>query len=115
MDTKYLRKKLDLSQDQLSAETGIPKARIGGWERGKGKPKTADSEILKKFFTDKGVWEDKPKERLPLDLGEAVAKIDLKTDIMLSLVVELLAQVTGKPFLTVKQEVDDLIQKHSKA
>lgn len=50
MDLKKERKERKLSQQKLADKTGIPKSRIEKWETGKAKPKTEDSEILKKFF-----------------------------------------------------------------
>lgn len=52
MNTKELREKLNLSQQELADKTGIPKARIAKWEQKKGSPKAEDFEILKKFFEE---------------------------------------------------------------
>jgi len=56
MNIKELRIKLNLSQQGLADEIGIPKSRIGQWEFGKGKPKTEDNQKLINFFTKKGLF-----------------------------------------------------------
>lgn len=52
MNIKELREKKNLSQEELSLKTGIPRARISKWESGKGNPKTADAKILENFFSE---------------------------------------------------------------
>lgn len=47
---RELRAKANLSQQNLSDKTGIPKGRIAQWEVGKGQPKVADFEVLVNFF-----------------------------------------------------------------
>jgi transcriptional regulator with XRE-family HTH domain len=50
MNIKELREKKNLTQEELSAKTGIPRTRIAKWEQGKGAPKAKDYELLVKFF-----------------------------------------------------------------
>lgn len=50
MNVKELREKKGLTQDQLSAKSGIPRARIAKWEQGKGSPKAADEKVLLGIF-----------------------------------------------------------------
>lgn len=52
IDTKKLRKKLRLSQQDLSDKTGIPKGRINAWEQRGSQPKTEDYIIIQKFFNE---------------------------------------------------------------
>jgi transcriptional regulator with XRE-family HTH domain len=51
MNLKELREKKKISQEELSRQTGIPRARIGKWELGKGNPKANDLKTLEKFFS----------------------------------------------------------------
>lgn len=53
MEVKKLRELLNISQQELSDKTGIPKERIAKWEQGRGSPKAEDSKTLEKFFGDK--------------------------------------------------------------
>ncbi len=57
MNIKELRTKINLSQQDLSDKTGIPKGRIAQWEVGKAKPKVEDQETLINFFIENGVME----------------------------------------------------------
>lgn len=50
MNVKELREKNNLTQQELSDKTGIPRARIAKWEQGLGKPKSEDFQILSDFF-----------------------------------------------------------------
>lgn len=50
MNVKELREKYNLSQQQLSDKTGIPKGRINGWEQQNSQPKYKDAKILEQFF-----------------------------------------------------------------
>lgn len=50
MNVKDLREKHNLSQQELSEKTGIPRDRIAKWEQGKGNPKSEDYNILSAFF-----------------------------------------------------------------
>lgn len=46
MDVKNLRKRLDLTQEELAEISGIPRGRIAKWEQGKGRPKSYDADVL---------------------------------------------------------------------
>lgn len=53
MNVKELRQLYKITQDALSAGTGIPRDRIAKWEQGKGTPKSEDAFILQDFFNKK--------------------------------------------------------------
>ncbi len=55
MYTRIHRIQLALTQRELSAATGIPRGRIAKWEVEKANPKTIDSAILSKFFSENGI------------------------------------------------------------
>lgn len=68
MNVKELRLKYGLSQQDLADATGIPKGRINGWEQNKGKPKAADTAILKDFF--QGFERKVSQSRLTVEKGD---------------------------------------------
>lgn len=53
MNVKEFREKANLTQQELSNLTGIPRDRIASWENGRGNPKAEDSKILTNFFVNK--------------------------------------------------------------
>ncbi len=62
MKIKELREKANITQEELSLETGIPRTRIAKWEQGKGNPKQPDFDVLKDYFIDKKLWEEVPRK-----------------------------------------------------
>lgn len=54
MNVKELREKLGLTQEELAANTGIPRDRIAKWEQGKGAPKANDAKILEGLLRNEG-------------------------------------------------------------
>lgn len=50
LNIKEIRQKLNLTQGELSAKTGIPRDRIAKWEQGKGSPKAEDFTLIQKLL-----------------------------------------------------------------
>ena len=50
MDTKEIRSRKGITQQEMAEITGIPRYRIAKWEQNKGRPKREDAEILEKHF-----------------------------------------------------------------
>lgn len=62
LNIKELRKRHNLSQQELADRTGIPKGRINNWEQNKGTPKTEDYNTLTQFFNS---VEIKESQKIP--------------------------------------------------
>lgn len=102
MNIKELRKKLGLSQQALADATGIPKARIGQWEIGKGSPKVEDYETLNNFFIKKGLTAD------GATIGEPGNKMNPERALVLAMLddyAEYKSMKEDVPYDTVKGEI----------
>lgn len=75
MNIKQLREKKNLTQDELSSQTGIPRARIAKWEQNKGKPKAEDLKTLEKFFSEKVEEVPEVQESLKEPLERAIENL----------------------------------------
>ena len=66
---KYVREKLELSQEEFAHELGVSFATINRWENGKGKPSMTAMKSLRAFCTQHGIpyeglrdaWCDNPE------------------------------------------------------
>ncbi len=74
VNVKELREKNNLTQQELSDKTGIPRARIAKWEQGLGKPKADDSQILSDFF-EKFITNDFSREKNGRDIVPNIDRV----------------------------------------
>lgn len=72
MNIKALREKKNITQEELSEKTGIPRARIAKWEQGKGNPKVEDLRVLENFFT-----EEKKVQKVEDEYGQPIIQVVL--------------------------------------
>lgn len=101
MNIKELRGKLDLSQQELSDKTGIPKHRIEKWEINKGNPKADDYIILQTFFRKSGVLESND-EFMKVDTKELQKEANMAS-IMSNIKIEYLAIILAE----IQEKIDE--------
>lgn len=61
-----LRRKLNISQEQLASQLKVSFATVNRWETGRAKPQKAQLEALQELFADAGIG-DEPTPALPFD------------------------------------------------